>query len=310
MNSVFDRSPLYLYSESQLPPAGITQCSTELNWFSNDTEQRYNDEPHPSLMPTDIQYRFNSKGYRCGEFGTNSSGQNKENVLKVVSIGASEVFGVGLPEKDTFSQVFCDKLSDEYGRETINYNLGISGGSADYISRILYSALHVLKPDIVLMVFPPILRREFVNDTGRLFIYTDRIESSKLTGKIAYRFFDPENFRQNAAHRALSSDHSDQINFFKNYQLCEALCTKHDVMWLYSPFAEQQLEQTKHLLNHDHLILPGLLDLRNNCLKGKVGIGESLARDMGHPGIKPNLDMAELLFNRLQQQYSTRLSAS
>ena len=316
MKPVFDRPPLYLYSESQMPPAGITQVDMELRWFSNDTEERYKDKPHPSLAPEDIVYRFNSKGYRCPEFdlaaydGDDQIGhKDSANTLKVVSIGASEVFGVGLPEKFTFPQVFCEMLSRRFGCSTINWNLGISGGSADYISRVLFSVLPVLKPDIVLLVFPPILRREFVNDTDRLFIYTDRIDSYGFGSRLLYRFYDPENTRQNSAHRALSSDNSDQINFFKNYQLCEALCQKHDVMWLYSPFSELQLQHTKDLINHDHLVLPGLLDLRDECLKTSDGIAGSLARDLGHPGIKPNQLFAESLFARLQALYEFRLPA-
>jgi len=150
MEPVFDSAPLFLYSETELPPSGITQTDIELRWFANDTEKRFRQKPHPSLKPDDILYRFNSKGYRCGEFSQPSN----PDTLKVVSIGASEVFGVGLPVAKTFPQLFCDKLEKVYGCETINWNLGVSGTSADYISRVLFSALPVLKPDIVLIVFP------------------------------------------------------------------------------------------------------------------------------------------------------------
>lgn len=304
MESFFDQSPLFLYSETQLPPAGITQCGIELRWFANDTEQRYKQKPHPTLKPEDVHYRFNSKGYRCAEFEN-----PPPDALKVVSIGASEVFGVGLPDSQTFPQLLCDRLAHHYGCGVVNWNLGVSGGSADYISRILYSALPVLQPDIVLIVFPPLLRREYVNDTDRLFIFTDRIGSYNPVRKLVHWFYDPENSNQNAAHRSLSSDHADQINFFKNYQLCEALCVKHDVMWLYSPFSQLQFQHAKHLLNSEQLVEPGLLDLRNQGIENSEGADRCFARDLGHPGVEPNRRTAEMYFDRLQALYSSRLSA-
>jgi len=87
------------------------------------------------------------------------------------------------------------------------------------------------------------------------------------------------------------------------------MCTKHDAMWLFSPFSESQIEHTQHLLNKDHLILPGLLDLRNRSIENKDGVELSFARDLGHPGIKPNLDTADLFFDQCQQLYSARLAA-
>lgn len=309
MASVINKEPLYLFSKEYLPFAVITKPHSQLQWFGTDTAERYKQEPHPSLRPEDIIYSFNSRGYRCSEF---SLEEPRKNTIKVVSIGASEVFGLGLPEDQSFPYLFSKLLEKDRGCSVINWNLGLCGASSDYNSRMLVSVLPALKPDIVLLVFPAALRREHLNDVGRLFLYPNSFSPNviqKIKNTLEYRLFDPENANQNNAYKALSSDYDDQINLFKNYQVCESLCEKYNTMWLFSTFRSAFFCHIEHLLNTDHFVSPGVTDIRDNYLKNKEDPAICWARDMGHPGILPNQETAKLFYERLKALYSTKLNS-
>jgi len=302
MASKFGKYPNYIFSTEHLPYAGSSPTNTELNWYLNDSERRFKTRPHPWLTAADVTYRFNSRGYRCCEFDVDTSDHR---LIKVVSLGASEVFGCGVPEEKTFPSMFCDILQNNHNVSVRNWNLGVPGTSSDFISRTLFSALSVLRPDIVLIVFPLAPRREHFGNDDRLFSFRNVNETER------YRFIknliDPEFARINKAYGILSSDCADQINLFNNYQLCSNLCENHNVMWLCTTFLEEGFKPLLELVNNDHLVLPGLCDLRNNCLLDNDEAGLCWARDMSHPGIKPNRLMAEHFYGRLIQLYRHKI---
>lgn len=292
--------PVSLFSTETLPYAFGVKPNSQLRWFSADSEARHLALPHPVLGAEDVLYKFNALGYRCPEFDLAKANNN---ALSVVSIGASEVMGYGLPETQSFPYLFCQRLEHHVGRSTINWNLGVAGSSADTVARTLIPALSVLKPDIVIFVFPFPWRREHINAAGKLFFF-DRKTPANLFKKLKTRWVNPEYAEQFSANSVLSTDYSDQLNYFKNYQLCEALCEKHKLMWLFSPFHSSYFNAFTHLLKIENLISPGLWD-RTQAYKNDVATG--LARDRFHPGIKPNQEMAGLFFQRLIDLYGARL---
>jgi len=292
-----------LFSTTTVPACGVTQPGAVLRWFGTDTEARYRSEPHPTLGPDDVVYRFNSSGYRGPEFDLSDFSSPP---IKVVSIGASEVFGLGLPEEQAFPNVFGNLISETSSRPVVSWNLGVCGASADYNARILYSALEVLKPDVVLLVFPSINRREFISDGGRTFMYPNAFDDEKLRNRIKYRLGDPENASQNAAHRELGSSHNDIANFFKNYQVCASLCREHNVMWAFSSFIHARLAPVQRLLDEDHMIQPGIADFRELNLRNDDDPAVCWARDMGHPGSKSNSEFAASFYQRMFDLYGDR----
>lgn len=301
MSEILGQHPNYLFSTEHVPQPGTTPTDCELEWFGEDNERRVKQRPHPTLKAGNISYRFNSSGYRCSEF---NDPQLNNNTLKIVSLGASEVFGCGLPEEQTFASVFSKLIEKNSQRPTLNWNLGIPGTSSDSISRVLFSVLPVLKPDIVLIIFPFASRREYINDSGRLLTFRSSSESEK--NKLLKNLFDPEQAQVNKAYNSLASEYSDQINLFNNYQICQSLCENNNALWMFSSFFETCFKSIKPLLNTDHLVLPGICDLRNNCLDEKIDPALCWARDMSHPGAKPNHQMAELFYERIKQIYPER----
>ena len=58
---------LKILAPDQIPPALITPAGSTVTWFGTDTEARYARQPHPTLGASDVQYTFNSLGYRSPE---------------------------------------------------------------------------------------------------------------------------------------------------------------------------------------------------------------------------------------------------
>lgn len=297
MNLGVCQEPAALFSPTQMPHTPVKKVYgvSEFNWFGSDLEKEYKRKPHPVFGPEDIIYRINSHGYRCPEFEMRD--QVQSDAFHVVTIAASEAFGTGLPEEKTYPAIFGQLLQNHLERPVINWNVSMAGGSADYIARTLVSALLILKPDIVLLGFPPgMARREYINDEGQPFhcMPTHLVgwtDSKSWEGKATLK-----------AHKQLLSAYNNPLNLFKNYKVCEALCEQFGVMWLFSTYDVSVFEPMKHLIHADKLVGPGLGILTQ---KYSEDPGIALARDWLHPGIGPNQELAEGFFARLKEVYSS-----
>ncbi len=291
--SIIGKESLYLFSTEHMPsnPRGDVG---ELKWYGMDSEKRYKKKPHPVFGPEDITYRYNSHGYRCPEFEMRN--QVQENAVHVISVGCSNTFGTGLPEDKTYPAVFKELLQNYLGCPVINWNLGMGGGSADYMVRTLTSAIPILKPDLVLLTFTGLDRRECISEDARVFPYNKNEPINKLV--------NPELNSIANAYKTLTSSYNNLLNLFKNYKVCEALCEQFGVIWLFSGFYASEFEGMTHLIHADKLVEPGIMELRGQYKEDPV---MGLARDMFHPGIQPNKDHAEAFFARLQKVYSSSL---
>lgn len=297
MNPSTSQAPLHLLSTEQMPHAPRTTPSAHVTWHGSDSEERYRERPHPTLGPGDVDYRFNTHGYRCRDFFA----AREAGAVTVLALGASEVLGTGVPQDQTFPAVFARLLGERLGRPAIDWNLGVGGSSADYIARTLVSALPVLKPDVVLMVFPHQGRRELLAHDGRIHYYK---HEAGVRRKLGERFLDPERYVLNQASMNLSSEFNDAMSQYKNYKVCEALCEQHGAMWLFSATRDAFMGQIAHLVDEVRWVRPGIADLKSNA---GSDAGLAFARDMQHPGIGPHREMAERFLARLQACDGERL---
>lgn len=291
------------FPRTQMPmEARPGQAGTTRSWYGPDTEERYRSRPHPTLGPADVVYRFNRHGYRCPEF-PDSATDLPPDTLSMVSIGASEVLGTGVPEEQVFGQLVAQQLQTRLGRPVMHWNLGSDGSSLDTLVRTLLAALTVLKPALVLMVFTYPWRRECITPSGRILYYN---RQSTDASSLLARMRNPEMFETCRAYANLASDFNDELHLFKNYQTAAALCQKHQVMWLYSALETSFLQPIRALVDEDHLVLPCLGQLRAEVRHDPA---EALARDMMHPGIGPHRRMAELMLQGLERRYAGELNA-
>lgn len=299
-------SGLAILAPDRIPPSCITPAGATVTWFGTDTEARYRRQPHPTLSASDVQYTFNSLGYRSPEPPT----ARPADALTLLSVGASEVFGLGVAEADAFPRVLAGMLEQQTGRPVVDVNLGLCGGAMDYVSRTLTSAIGAVRPDIVVFVMPSPVRREHVNDLGRAFLYPNAYSPTLLSAfknKLKYMLGDPENSQQDGANARLASDANDALNAFRNYATCEMMCRRHGVMWLFSAFHDDFVAPIRHLVDADRYVGPGLADIRDAMLAQGVAPELCWARDMGHPGVGPHRRMAELCLQKLQAIHGTAL---
>jgi hypothetical protein len=260
-----------------LPYSGYPK-NVEEKWFQLDSEESYKVKGNYLLFDKiPISYKFNSFGYRCPEFTETAA-------IKILSIGCSYVLGLGLPSDLLFHEKFAKRLRDESSLSVVNWNLGQSGASNDYISRIANLAIPVLNPDIVLVNFTRFARREYVAPHRKLVRYSPT-------------FFPPDPVAQEIYGHffALSSPFDDEVNFYRNYKSIESLLR--DRIWLYSFIAREEMEGFKEHLDHDR------------CVCSFEAVDK--ARDNLHPGIESHNLVYEKFWEKFVDLYGLqRVSTS
>ena len=70
-----------------------------------------------------------------------------------------------------FTKLSCERLREETGKSVVNWNLGSGGASNDFITRLLFLAYPILKPDLVIINFTEPSRREYITNTGECVKY-------------------------------------------------------------------------------------------------------------------------------------------
>ena len=115
-------------------------------------QNQYLFEEHPQLVGSLIKnashkrdsltYSHNSKGYRCAEFTT----EKPAGKIRIVTIGGSTTYGVGVNNDETWPHYLAHELGDDY--EVIN--MGVPGYSTaeNLIQTELY--LSELQPDLAI----------------------------------------------------------------------------------------------------------------------------------------------------------------
>jgi hypothetical protein len=257
--------------EDFLPPSGIPRASKlvscETLWFGMDGEEEYRKHGgHPRYGEDSIRYRFNAQGYRCPEFDADAS-------IRIVSIGCSYTFGQGLPQEDLFHELLADRLRSELGASVINWNLGVCGASNDYIARLLHLAVPVLEPDLVLILFTHLNRREYVTANGRRIHYNPSCSTAQ----------DPVATEVAACFSKLASESDDLLNFFRNYKSVESLLAGRS--WLYSLVKSSNVDPIQV-----HLDRLRRVDATRTIDK---------ARDHSHPGPETHRQRFEAFWQKL-----------
>jgi hypothetical protein len=196
-------------------PRGIYPPGRTVQWLHGDTRADYRRRGgHPVYGEHDVQYRFNSSGYRCGEFDEDAE-------LRIVAVGCSYVFGIGLAQQHLFHERFAERARIELGRCVVLWNLATSGASNDYIARLVLQSLPVLDPHVVLVNFTHLGRREYISVENQTLKYLPSHIPADPVEREAWRHL-----------RALSSPYDDELNYFRNYStVSNALAGR---TWLYS----------------------------------------------------------------------------
>jgi hypothetical protein len=196
-------------------PAGIYPAGKTLEWVHGDSLAAYRQRGgHAVYGEHDIHYQFNSLGYRCPEFASDAK-------VRIVAVGCSYVFGIGLAREHLFHEQFAARLRADLGMSVVLWNLATSGASNDYIARLVHQALPVLDPHILITHFTHLCRREYVSVENELIKYLPSYAPTSGVPKELFRHFE-----------ALASPHDDELNYFRNYKSVESAARGR--CWLYS----------------------------------------------------------------------------
>jgi hypothetical protein len=247
-----------------LPKSGLPGNET-MAWISLDTEAEYRRRGgHPLFNETSIEYRLNSYGYRCPEFTEVAD-------IRMISVGCSYTFGEGLPQDALFHEKFAERLRRESGKTVMNWNMARCGWGNDAVERVLHLAVPVLAPHIVLVLFPEMVRREylapgieisFVPALGRHDSAVNAVLARQ--GRLGH---DRDALLENLA--GISSQQDDELRFFRSYKSIEALLSNR--FWLFGH--TDRWRESTHIFKH----------LAPERYAGYCS-GLDLARDCQHPG--------------------------
>jgi hypothetical protein len=145
------------------------------------------------------QYTYNELGFR-GDSLTKKG-------FKVMSIGCSMTEGVGVSDGQTWSSKFSKLMPNG-----VDLNFGISGRSTDYITRCLLSYYDYVKPDLVIILYTFLNRRE---------IYTENNQVEPFMVGSSWGYLEEENegiiIQNNLTE--IQNRNEDIVNWYKNHLL-------------------------------------------------------------------------------------------
>lgn len=119
----------------------------EFDFFEHD-----NKIINPYWKDKTVNYTLNAHGYRGPSFKSDAK-------LKIVTIGCSHVFGLGIDDNSTWAEQLKKIISAQFKTDNVEvFNLGTPGASSDLNTVQLYQLIDVIQPSIVLWM-PPEWRR-------------------------------------------------------------------------------------------------------------------------------------------------------
>lgn len=212
------------------------------------------------------KYSYNELGFRADSI-------YKEG-FKIMTIGCSNTEGIGVDDEDTWPALLCSMIPN-----SVNINLGHGGRSNDYICRTLLTFYDFFKPDLVIILYTVLHRREIYTEKNGVegFIPTHpNLYFRETIGgeKIQNYLFE------------LQNDNEDFINWYKNHLLIKYFLESKKCNWVWDGYEQIRKHYTdENMFDKDYC---NLTEKTHNKLidNGTDGI---------HPGPKHNKLYAEYL---------------
>jgi hypothetical protein len=275
--------PAHLLDQTALPPSPLLArySAGTYRWLGGDSPRVYRKQPHPRLGPDDVEYRINALGYRGGQ----PDAPPPEAAATLLCIGSSGLFGTGLPEPETLPAQTAAQLEARLARPVHFWNLSLGGSSADYVTRVLFSAVAVLAPDLVLLSAFPFNRREMINDQGRILAALGSLHWKQ-------RIIDPEQYRLNRVCNDTCNPFQDAMNFLTNFKVWESVCDDAGVPWVFvSESVGGHIDPMRPFMREPRRAIDSGMFDRTRAYADDPAAG--IARDRLHPGVAPFADIAQ-----------------
>lgn len=216
-------------------------------------------------------YTYNELGFR-GESITKDG-------FKIMSIGCSNTEGVGVQDDCTWPHLFSRLVPNG-----VNNNMGVGGRSNDFISRCLLTYFDIIKPDLVLIMYTSLHRREVFTDDGG-------IEPYILTNAWGFMEETNEGRRTQKLKGELHNHNEDLSNWYKNHLLIKYFLDSKKCNWLWNGW----------------MGVPGHIT-EPNRFDGNYGLPfRDLGVDGKHPGPNHNKEYSENLYKHIFRTYRNYL---
>ena len=142
-------------------------------------------------------YTYNELGFRGDSI--------KKEGFKVMSLGCSFTEGVAVNDYETWPHQFCKLIPNG-----VNFNFGTGGRSGDFVVRCLMSYYDLIKPDLVLIMYPHSFRREF-------YTKDNNVEPFMPTSSWGFMEETEEGIKIQKNLVELQNENEDFINWYKNH---------------------------------------------------------------------------------------------
>jgi hypothetical protein len=215
--------------------------------------------------------------YSYNEFGFRADSIHKEG-FKVLSLGCSHTEGVGVNYEDTWPKQFCNLIEN-----SVNFNFGVGGRSSDFIVRCLISYYDILKPDLVLIQYPDISRKEIYTPNGGVEPFMPQTSWGYLL-----ETNDGKSIQKNMIE--LQNNSSDYINWYKNHMLIKLFLESKKCNWVWNGC---------YAISTDYQ--------EDNRFDGDFCFIVDKAVDGGHAGPKHNSIYANQLFEHIKETFPSYL---
>jgi hypothetical protein len=279
--------PLHRYSGSRNEHQPFNR-TREYGPDTLDRKKLYLQLHHDDSLPQEFRldgdwgYEFNSLGYRCGEYEPAAE-------FRIFAVGCSNTLGVGLRTEQTWPSVFTRMFSNGQPKKTVCLmNFAQGSASNDYISRTTITQCEASAPDLLLVNFTGMARKEYI-DGHKI---KNLLPAEKLDD-ISRAFYK------------IYSDEEGILNALKNILLIQLYCEARSIRFLFA-WGDHRL-LTSHYLKHPLCgPLLSMIDRDRFCSYGlkDADVFVDKARDLVHPGPRSHHIFAGRLYDHFVRNYS------
>ena len=211
-------------------------------------------------------YTYNELGFRGDSI--------KREGFKIMSFGCSNTEGVAVNDNETWPAQFTSLIPNG-----VNFNFGTGGRSNDFICRCLMSYHDLIKPDLILIMYPSPLRREIYTKDGG-------IEPFMPTTSWGYLKETDDGVKTQEYLTYLQNDNEDAVNWYKNHLLIKYFLESKKCNWIWNGRELKSLEYDEP-----------------NRFDGDYGKYLDLGVDNHHPGPNHNKTYAHNLHDFISKNF-------
>lgn len=142
------------YDGVDIWPHSTNYRDTVLKWSGTDSEENFKKQGNRDYAGVDIEYKLNTQGFRSQYHFPYMEGKEVN-----IALGCSFTEGIGLLESETWPMMIEEQTPIPM------LNCGLGGASSDTVARILTGIVNRFTIQTVFILWPPIARFEFYNES-------------------------------------------------------------------------------------------------------------------------------------------------